>query len=313
MLIDFFKKKKDVTILVTDSGLGGMSVAANVADRLPESGVFQNAKIVFFNSLFHNRSGYNSLDTEDEKVRIFNIALEAMKEKYNPDLLLIACNTLSVLYNKTKFSAQANFPVIGIVKTGVDLIEEEFKQHPESTVIIFATRTTIGANSHKNMLVSGGYPEAQIIGQACRRLAGRVERGPESEETIGLINKYVHQALEKIEPGTPIFASLNCTHYGYSIQQFKNAFANAGFKNIKIIDPNPRMADFIFDKQYLNRYSKTNVKVEVVSRVKISDQKKNSLDSLLLAISMPAAKALMGYKYLPNLFDAKFDSNKIGK
>ncbi|MCD4664222.1 MAG: hypothetical protein K8R68_03055, partial [Bacteroidales bacterium] len=268
---------------------------------------------IFFNSLFHNRSGYNSLDTDEEKVRIFNIALEAMKEKYNPDLLLIACNTLSVLYDKTPFSTQATCPVIGIVKTGVDLIEEEFKKHPENTVVIFATRTTIGANSHKNMLAARGYPETQIIGQACRRLAGRIERGPESEETIGLINKYVHQALEKIELGTPIFASLNCTHYGYSIQQFKNAFAKAGYKNIKIIDPNSRMADFIFEKQYLNRYPKTNVKLEVVSKVKISERKKSSLDSLLWAISMPAANALMDYKYLPGLFDAKFDSTQIGK
>ena len=104
MITDFFSEHKNVTILVTDSGLGGLSVAADVAARLPESGVFENARIVFFNSLFHNRSGYNSLKSQDEKVRIFNIALKTMKKKYHPDLLLIACNTLSVLYDKTPFS-----------------------------------------------------------------------------------------------------------------------------------------------------------------------------------------------------------------
>ena len=64
MVAEFFTKNKDVTILVTDSGLGGLSVAADVAASLPESGVFDNAKIIFFNSLFHNRSGYNSLKSE---------------------------------------------------------------------------------------------------------------------------------------------------------------------------------------------------------------------------------------------------------
>ncbi len=220
MSMELFENKKNATIIVTDSGLGGMSVAADVAARLPQSGVFENAHIVFFNSLFHNRSGYNSLKSEEEKVRIFNLALETMKLKYNPDLLLIACNTLSVLYDKTAFAKKASFPVIGIVETGVDLIAKEFDENPESTVIIFATKTTIGSNSHKNMLVEKGYKAKQIIGQPCRRLAGRIERGPASEETIGLIIKYVNEALKKIEPEASIFASLNCTHFGYSMEQF---------------------------------------------------------------------------------------------
>ena len=33
------KRKPDVTIVVTDSGLGGLSVAADLAARLPASGI----------------------------------------------------------------------------------------------------------------------------------------------------------------------------------------------------------------------------------------------------------------------------------
>ena len=313
MVHQLFEQKKDITILVTDSGLGGLSVAADVAARLPQSGVFEDVRIVFFNSLFHNKSGYNSLDTEAEKVRIFNIALEAMKEKYRPDLLLIACNTLSVLYDKTPFACKADFPVIGIVKTGVDLIDQQFKKSPASKVIIFATKTTIGSNTHKNMLIERGYPEEQIIGQACHRLAGSIERGTDSEKTIGLITKYVNAALKKVEPGTSIFASLNCTHYGYSMDQFKKIFADAGYPDITIIDPNPRMADFLFSPEFLHRYDKTNVSVEVVSRVSISQKKRDSLDGLLRGVSPVTADALQNYQYDPDLFDAQFDTTHIGK
>ena len=313
MLIDLFNNKKDITILVTDSGLGGMSVAGDIAARFPSSGVFENVKIVFFNSLFHNRSGYNSLTDEKEKLRIFNIALKAMKKKYKPDLLLIACNTLSVLYDKTPFSQTATFPVIGIVKTGVDLIADQFEKTPEKTVVIFATKTTIGANSHKKMLVERGFKADQIVGQACHRLAGRIESGVDSEDTIGLIKKYVDEALKKLEPGTPLFVSLNCTHYGYSMQQFKNIFAQKGYENIKIIDPNPKMADFLFEQKNFHKYPTTMVEIEVVSKVKISDQKKKSLDALLRSVSEPAADALQNYLYVPDLFDAKFDTTKIGK
>jgi len=52
-LEDVLAERTDVAIVVTDSGLGGLSVAADLAARLPESGVFRNARIVFYNALFH--------------------------------------------------------------------------------------------------------------------------------------------------------------------------------------------------------------------------------------------------------------------
>ncbi|OQX86985.1 hypothetical protein B6D60_05050 [candidate division KSB1 bacterium 4484_87] len=304
---EMFENKNDVTILVTDSGLGGLSVAADVASRLKDSGVFRNAKIVFFNALFHNKSGYNSLDSESEKVRIFDIALKSMKKKYDPDLLLIACNTLSVLYDKTDFSKKVDFPVIGIVKTGVDLMDEYFKSHPDHSVIIFATKTTIGAETHKKMLIKRGYAPEKIIGQACHRLAGAIERGTDSEETKGYIEKYVKKALTHVKAETPLFASLNCTHYGYAIDVFQEVFAENDYPGIHIIDPNPRMSDFMFQKPYLHRNDSTKVTVEVVSRVKISQKKKDSLDGLLRAVSPMTADALQSYTFDPDLFDPKFD------
>ena len=306
--------KKEVTILVTDSGLGGLSVVGDIVESLPQSGAFKNAKIIFFNSLFHNRSGYNSLKDEKEKVRIFNTALETMRDKYNPDLLLIACNTLSVLYEKTKFSKKVQFPVMGIVETGVNIIANQFDKDPGATAIIFATKTTISSNSHKNNLVKRGYPANQIIGQPCHRLAGRIERGYNSENTKTLIKKYVTEALSQIDKtDTSLFASLNCTHYGYSIQQFKDEFARHGYSEIEILDPNPEMADFLFEPQYLNRYQQTDMSIEIVSKVKISNKKIKSLGALMDLASPKTAACLRNYTYAPSLFDAKFDSTTISK
>ena len=150
------------------------------------------------------------------------------------------------------------------------------------------------------------------MGQACHKLAGSIERGYDSEETIGFIKQYVAEALEKItNPDAKIFASLNCTHYGYSIQQFKDVFAAAGYPEIEIIDPNPQMADFLFKPPYIHRYPKTDVTVEVVSQTTISQQEKNSLAKLLQRVSPSTATAYENYQYDPELFDAKFDSTKI--
>lgn len=311
MLAEFFDKKS-ATIVVTDSGLGGLSVAANLAARLPESGIFQHVRIVFFNSLFHERSGYNSLKTEAERIQIFNQALKSMSKKYHPGLLLIACNTLSVIYQKTHFYQKSKFPIIGIVEIGVDLIAQEFDRNPEANVIIFATRTTIESNAHKNALIERGYSEDRIVGQACHKLAGAIERGYDSEETNDYIRKYVSEALVKLnDPHRPLFASLNCTHFGYSIQQFKDAFAKAGYAEIKIIDPNPRMADFLFQPPYLHRYLKTFVDIEVVSKTKITPEEINSLAKLLQQVSPATTQAFANYRYDPELFIAHFDTTTI--
>jgi glutamate racemase len=300
-------KKRDVTILVTDSGLGGLSVAADLAARLPASGVFRRARIVFYNALFHN-VGYNGLASESEKDRIFDAVLRAMNRRYRPDILLIACNTLSVVYDRTRFSRRSPFPAVGIVETGVDLIARRLGKTPGATAIIFGTKTTIESEAHKKALVARGVPAERIVGQACHKLAGAIERGVGTEETIGYIRQFVGEALAKAgRAAGPLFASFNCTHYGYARQQFAEAFAAAGHPGIELLDPNPLMADVVFRPPYLNRYSKTEVTVEVVSKLEIAEQERAAIGPLLEAVSPAVAAAFHGYTLDPKLFEVVFE------
>ena len=300
-------EKQDVTILVTDSGLGGLSVAADLAARLPEGGVFRKARIVFYNALF-GKIGYNDLTSEAEKDRVFDVVLRAMETRYRPDILLIACNTLSVVYDRTRFSRDAPFPVVGIVETGVDLIARQFEKSPGATALIFGTLTTIQSEAHKKALVSRGFPAERIVGQACPRLAGAIERGTASEETVGYIKQFVGEALAKT-PRTagPLFASFNCTHYGYARKQFADALAAAGYPGIEILDPNPLMADILLQSRYLNRHPKTEVAVEVVSKVEITEQERASIGPLLEAVSPAVAEAFRNYRHDPGLFEVKVE------
>jgi hypothetical protein len=279
MIQDVLKNREDVTILITDSGLGGLSVVADVAARLPESGVFRNARVVFYNALFH-ASGYNSLDSDEEKALVFDMVLEAMQERYQPDLILIACNTLSVIYDQTDFARNEPAPVIGIVETGVDVIAEQLKQAPDATALIFGTETTIESAAYQNALLAAGFPE-----------------------TIGMIRKYVGEALARTGgAGGPVVGSFNCTHYGYARQQWASAFAAAGYPDALLVDPNPRMADFLFSQQYLGRYPRTEVTVEVVSKLEITERERNAIGPLLRAVSPATADALANYRLDPGLF-----------
>jgi glutamate racemase len=300
-------KKKDVTILVTDSGLGGLSVAADVAARLPESGIVRKARVVFYNALFDN-IGYNGLASEAEKDRIFDVVLRAMEKRYRPDILLIACNTLSVVYGRTAFSRRSPFPVVGIVDTGVDLVARAFERMPGGTALLFGTKTTIENEAHKKALAARGYPAERVVGQACHRLAGAIERGIATEETVGYIRKFVGEALAKAGPDPgPLFAAFVCTHYGYARRQFADAFAAAGHPGIELLDPNPLLGDVLFKPAHLGRYPRTEVEVEVVSRLEITDEERAAIGPLLEAVSPAVAAAFRGYTLDPKLFEVAFE------
>jgi len=308
MLNELLTANEEATIIVTDSGLGGLSIAADLAHRLPQSGVFRKARIVFFSALFKEKSGYNSLKNEADKVRIFDIVLKTIEKKYKPDLLLIGCNTLSVVYNQTSFAEKPIFPVVGIVEKGVDMIAQQFDRTPDAIALLFATRTTIGSNAHKNKLIEQGYSAEQIIGQACHKLAGAINRGYDSEETVGLIWGCVDEALRKLsKPDPSIFVSLNCTDYGYSIEQFRDIFAERDYPDVTIIDPNPHMVDFMFESRYLHRFPQTQVEIEVISKTVFTEEMIHSVGVLLRKISLETAEALKNYQYVPELFDPKIE------
>ncbi len=301
-----FFHKKSPTILVTDSGLGGVSIAADVVERLKPSGLFQSARVVFFNAQPHLKSGYNRMKTTEQKVHVFENALQAMEKTFHPDMILIGCNTLSVLYPYTRFASQTQIPVVGIVRTGVKVIEQAYRKYPDAQIFIFATKTTVKQGKHKQLLVQDGIPTDHIIAQACPGLAGRIERGPDSPETRARVQKYVDRALESFADTTrPILVSLNCTHYGYVRHLFEEAFQKRGYQVADVLDPNPYLGDFLFRTDYLHRYPETDVSVEVYSQPVLPRQRLENIARLIEKRSPQTAEALRQCQFTPDLFEWK--------
>lgn len=302
-MIKQFFSKDDVTILVTDSGLGGVSIAADMVEKLKTVKIFRKVRVVFFNSSFDNQSGYNKLKTNEEKIRIFNNALNSMQSNYRPDLILIGCNTLSVIYPETPFARSTTIPVIGIVETGVDFILEKLKNAPNAKIIIFATSTTITKGSHKKMLVQRGVKPENIIGISCADLADKIEDGHQSVETRDFVAHCVKEALSKlIDPDQPIIVSLNCTHYGYVLKFFEQEFEKNDIKPIAILNPNPRLAEFILQPEKFHRFKKTQVSIEVIAKVTIFPGVMKSIGELVATISPQTVQALQHYRRDENLF-----------
>ena len=306
------KTRPDVTIVVTDSGLGGLSVVADLASRLPPSGIVRSARVVFVNALLDDAIGYNDLKHEADKVRVFDAALAAMESRYRPDLILVACNTLSVFYEKTEHARLGATETVSIVPMGVDLIENAMRETPAATTLIFATKGTIDSGAHRRLLVEKGVPDGKIVGQACPKLTGAIERGAHGDETAARILGFVEEAVRKLPAKDgPLVVSLNCTHFGYARPLWEETFARLGYPGVKVLDPNPLMADLVLREGAPRRYPETKVTVEVVSKTPVTPEVRAALGALLRTTSPATADALERYTRVPDLFHVAIEPSAL--
>src|SRR4051794_16308220 len=112
-------------ILITDSGVGGLSVCAYAERFVRTCGFTEPVRLTFANASPANDYGYNSMPTRAAKIETFDRFLRNVTDRYKPDFIYVACNTLSVLRADTPFVKTASIPVKGIVETAVDLVHEE--------------------------------------------------------------------------------------------------------------------------------------------------------------------------------------------
>ncbi|MEN8210078.1 MAG: hypothetical protein ABFR31_00050 [Thermodesulfobacteriota bacterium] len=293
------------TILVTDSGLGGLSVFAQIANHLKKKSPWQEVSMVYFNSWPEQDGGYNFFKSMDQRAEVFNNALNAMDE-YQPDMILIACNTLSVIYPFTSYSQSPKARVAGIVDHGVLLIHENLVKDPDSSVIIFGTDTTISEKSHQKQLVKMGVDPARIINQGCGYLPGEIEGNPFSTSLPKIIEANVKKAVSKMnKPVGKVYAALCCTHFGYCKDLFHKSLSRYVNGDIIILNPNERMAEHAVQGHDIKNTFSCDINMHVVSKVFWETETINAYVRLMKNISPETAKALAGYERNIDLFKAK--------
>jgi len=296
------------TIVVTDSGLGGLSVVADLEYQLRTKSNFGKINLVFFNALADSDFGYNSMPTSEKKTEVFDSALNAMTLLYNPDMILIACNTLSVVYEQTSFVKQTNVDVLGIIDLGVEMIQEKVDMNPNNAVLLLGTPTTINSLSYHKRLVEKGFKEESIIDQACPLLETAIQQDPGSNTVQQMITEFITDAKRKeIGSSDKIAAALCCTHYGYSETLFHRIVKNIFQKDYVIINPNKKMVDFVIQELSKRKNKVSDISVHVISQVKLKSGEIDSIAKTLRNISSVTASALENYTYNGSLFSFSRD------
>lgn len=292
-------------LLITDSGVGGLSVCAYAEQFLRRQDLGEPVKLTYVNASPENDFGYNSMNSRAEKVIYFDRFLRIICDQYSPDSIYIACNTLSVLFADTKFSTCSRIPVRGIVETGVDRLFLELARSPDSVVAIFGTPTTIEEGAYQKLLESRGISAHRIVAQACASLADTISedrQGTSAKEKIeGCVDATIDPA--RVLPSDHL-TYLACTHYGYRKDYFSEAFARRGIVT-KILNPNEFVIDDLFRESVTKSKEKKDtlrVEVQFITRYRIPETALETIAFFLEDISPATIRAFRAYTHVPDLF-----------
>lgn len=290
-------------VLVTDSGVGGLSVCAYAERFVRTHGTREPVRLTFANAAPANDYGYNAMPSREEKLRTFDRFLRSVSERFAPDSIYVACNTLSVLLPDTPFFANAPVAVRGIVATGAELLARELGNDPRRNALIFGTQTTIDAGTYPRLLEERGIAPSRIVSQACPGLADVISEDREGTKTAAEIRRWVGAALARRgDAETPAIAYLACTHYGYRADFFSAAFEEAGVR-ATVIDPNERAVDDLFDASRVSRGGPVrDVDVEFVTRYAIPAETVDVLTFFLGDIAPATVAAMRNFVHIPDLF-----------
>jgi len=300
---DLLAGKGDLRIVITDSGLGGLSICAELEKRLRGASGNRAIRLVYVNAWPDSRGGYNDLPDVASRAAVFDKALAAMTA-FRPGLILIACNTLSVLYELTEFSRSPTVPVAGIIEEGVNVFYEALTRDPGGILALFGTRTTIESGEHVRRLTRRGIDSRRVFAAVCHGLAGAIDKDPDSPGLAGLVEGCVSQALQGIKVDGTLYAGLCCTHYSYIADTFRTSLGRRTGARVEILDPNEHLVRNLTSGMGDRRPEDTeaDIEVEIVSKVELAEAQRRAVAKRLEPVSARTARALTKYTRIPELF-----------
>lgn len=290
-------------IVLTDSGLGGLSICAGLEKRLRAASGIPSIRLVYVNAWPDSRHGYNELPDAASRAAVLDKALTAMM-RFRPGFILIACNTLSVLYELTDFSRAPAVPVAGIIEEGVDIFHEALARDPGSMLLLFGTKTTIESAEHARRLGQRGIDARRVFSAACHGLAGAIDKDPDSPALAGLVDECVSRALQGRKVEGTLDAGLCCTHYSYVADIFQRSLERRTGAKVEVLDPNEQLVRSLTYGMENRRPedAEADIAVEVISKVELSEAQRRAVARRLEPVSGRTARALIEYTLLPELF-----------
>jgi len=190
------KLNTESPIGIFDSGIGGLTVVKAIQAALPSE------RLIYFGDTARVPYGPKSQVT----IRKYAYDDIAILMRYQPKMIIVACNTVSALALDVVEKASGSIPVIGVLKAGAELAVKATKN---SRIGVIGTQATVASNAYAcaiNML----NPEIEVVSKACPLFVPLAEEGFIDHPATKLIAREYLTAIKKHGIDTLV---LGCTHY----------------------------------------------------------------------------------------------------
>jgi glutamate racemase len=207
----------DAPIAIFDSGVGGLTVMSAIAKRLP------NERLVYLGDTARLPYGTKSAQT------VTRYAVQAARAlmRFEPKMIVVACNTVSAVALPMLTAAYAPIPVVGVVEPGARAAVEASLS---GSIAVIATEGTVRGGAYMRAIYAL-KPDARIVQRACPLFVALAEEGwtsgpvPEQAAEHYLRDMFSGASM----PDTLV---LGCTHFPV----LAASIAKAVGAHIKLVD-----------------------------------------------------------------------------
>ncbi len=196
-----------MTILVFDSGLGGLSILREVRAVLPSSDIVYLADDAAF--------PYGGWDQDKLIIRILQVIARAI-ETSTPDLVILACNTASTLVLE-ELRSRFDIPFVGTVPA----IKPAAEQTSSRLISVLATQGTVKRQYTRNLIAEfADEVHVRLVGsESLAKIAEAHLTGGEVD--LDIVRRQIAPCFIEQNGARTDIIVLACTHYPFLINQFR--------------------------------------------------------------------------------------------
>jgi glutamate racemase len=199
------------SVLVIDSGIGGMSIVKAIRELDRDISVTYISDDDFF--------PYGGMSEHKLINRLHSLVDQAL-QNFTPDAVIIACNTASTIA-LTHLRKSFSIPFVGVVPP----IKTASEVSQSRVIGLLATEGTVRRNYIDN-LINDFAPDCRVIRVGSRHLAAEAEnkvrgRGVDRNNIRAALEPFATQDCSKLD-----VIVLGCTHYPHLHDELKEEFTS---------------------------------------------------------------------------------------
>ncbi len=191
---------------IIDSGVGGLSVLAELRKRLPKEDYLYLADTV--NAPYGTKTSERIAELTEENLKTLS--------DYGCKAVVIACNTATAVAAELLRRKYTDIPIIGLEPA----LGPAVRDQPNGDILVLATPVTLQTKRFERLLEAFGEHKERIFCSEAQDIVSYVENGMRDSDAVVESLKLRFKEYEKIRFSACV---LGCTHFPFAKKEIETA------------------------------------------------------------------------------------------